>query len=224
MKTPTISIFIFLYVSCVSALQAQKVKDIDGNEYSTITIGTQTWMKENLKVTHYNNGDAIATTISDTMNICLEDAPKYQWAYEGKESNVAVFGRLYTWYAATDNRNVCPAGWHVPDKKDWVVLFDYLGGTAIAPNKIREAGNEHWANADTVKYNESGFTALPSGKRTCNGMYLYLGKYCSWQSSTDSYASSGSNIMHLTFHNFGQPLKSYNDDKHGVAVRCLKNM
>ncbi|MBI5184900.1 MAG: fibrobacter succinogenes major paralogous domain-containing protein [Nitrospinae bacterium] len=87
------------------------VTDVDGNVYNTVTIGTQTWMKENLKVTKYRDGTAIPTTTAD---ISAETSPAYQWAYNGDESNAAAYGRLYTWHAATDSRGLCPAGWHLP--------------------------------------------------------------------------------------------------------------
>jgi hypothetical protein len=86
------------------------ITDIDGNVYNTVSIGGQCWMKENLKTTKYRNGESIGTTSTATLDISSETTPKYQWAYEGNESNVATYGRLYTWFAITDSRNVCPDG------------------------------------------------------------------------------------------------------------------
>ena len=102
------------------------ISDIDGNVYKIIKLGDQWWMAENLKVTKYSNGDLIGTTIPATLDILGESTPKYQWAYDGNENNVSTYGRLYSWYAATDNRNVCPAGWHVPGDSEWTILTDYL--------------------------------------------------------------------------------------------------
>src|ERR1035438_8500630 len=89
------------------------VADVDGNVYKTVTIGNQVWMAADLKTTQYRNGDLIGTNSPATLDISSESTPKYQWAYAGDESNVATYGRLYTWFAATDSRNVCPVGWHV---------------------------------------------------------------------------------------------------------------
>ncbi len=91
------------------------VTDIDGNVYKIVTIGTQKWMAENLKVTKYRNGDLIGTTTPASKDISTESSPKYQWAYNGTANadTINTYGRLYTWYAVTDNRSVCPTGWHI---------------------------------------------------------------------------------------------------------------
>ncbi len=102
--------------------------DGDNINYPVVEIGTQIWMAENLKTTKYSNGDLIGTTTPATLDITGESTPKYQWAYNGNESIVTTYGRLYTWFAVTDSRNVCPVGWHVPTDPEWTVLTDYLGG------------------------------------------------------------------------------------------------
>jgi uncharacterized protein (TIGR02145 family) len=117
---------ITLFCIGLTELQAQTVKDIDRDIYKTVTIGTQVWMAENLKTTKYSNGDSIGTTTPATLDITTEKTPKYRWSYGGEESNVAKYGRLYTWYAATDSRNVCPTGWHVPTDAEWTTLTNYL--------------------------------------------------------------------------------------------------
>jgi uncharacterized protein (TIGR02145 family) len=101
--------------------------DQDGNVYTSVTIGTQVWMVENLKTTKYRNGDLIGTTTPATLNISAEATPKYQWAPNYAESIVTTYGRLYTWYAVTDTRNVCPTGWHVPTNVEWSILTTFLG-------------------------------------------------------------------------------------------------
>ena len=76
----------------IKTVDKTKVTDSDGNVYNTVTIGTQVWMAENLKTTKYSNGDPITTT---TLNISVEAAPKYQWAYGDDVSKVSTYGRLY---------------------------------------------------------------------------------------------------------------------------------
>jgi uncharacterized protein (TIGR02145 family) len=209
--------------------------DIDGNIYNTITIGTQVWMKENLKTTKYRNGDLIGTTNPATLDISGEGTPKYQWAYNGNESNVATYGRLYTWYAVTDSRNVCPTGWHVPTDAEWTTLTDYLTnngygyvglGNIIAKSMADTSG---WATDgvagnignDQSSNNSSGFTARPSGNRYNDGTFYEIGDNSYWWSATEfntTYAWSrslyyyGSTVSKISY------IKVY-----GLSVRCLRD-
>lgn len=162
---------IIIFALGIGQLQAQTnkssetVTDVDGNVYHTVVIGTQTWMVENLKTTRYRNGDSIGTTYPATLNIKSESNQKYQWAYNGNESNVAIYGRLYTWYAATNSRGLCPNGWHVPTREEWLTLTSFLGGQKAAYEKLKEAGTLHWNSPNSDASNETGFTVLPGGGR-----------------------------------------------------------
>ncbi|HZK93943.1 MAG TPA: fibrobacter succinogenes major paralogous domain-containing protein [Prolixibacteraceae bacterium] len=176
--------------------QSGTVTDIDGNVYKTVTIGTQVWMAENLKTTKYRNGDLIGTTTPATLDLDSQDAPKYQWAYDGNESNVATYGRLYTWFAATDTRNVCPTGWHVPSDAEWTILSTFLGGESVAGGKLKEKGTTHWQSPNTGATNESGFAALPGGMRfpaSWSDRFTHIGISGGWWSNTYSYGPSEPN-------------------------------
>ena len=54
-------------VLLIMKTQAQTLTDYDGNVYHVITIGTQKWLKENLKVRHYNNGDFIPNVMNNSL-------------------------------------------------------------------------------------------------------------------------------------------------------------
>ncbi|OFX26037.1 MAG: hypothetical protein A2033_19550 [Bacteroidetes bacterium GWA2_31_9] len=200
---------------------AQTVTDIDGNVYNTVTIGTQVWMKENLKVTKYNDGSDIGTTSSPNLNISSESNPKYLWAYNGLESNVADYGRLYTWYAVTDNRKVCPVGWHVPGTDEWTTLTDYLGGTSTSGLKLREAGTSHWTSPNTGADNSSGFTALPGGYRHPNGTFYYMGGTGFWWSTTD--AGGGYAYYRSLSSSYAGTISMSNPKNVALSVRCLSD-
>jgi uncharacterized protein (TIGR02145 family) len=142
------------------------VTDIDGNVYQTVTIGNQSWMLTNLKTTKYRDGSSITTGLNED-----------QWAaatsgayaiYGNNQSSDDVYGKLYNWYAATDERNVCPTGFHLPTIEDWTILAEYLGGFSVAGAKMKEAGLTHWLTPNNGATNSSGFTALPSGWRQPN--------------------------------------------------------
>jgi len=132
--------------------------DGDGNNYSVVQIGTQLWIAENLKTTKYRNGELIETTIPETLDISGLAAPKYQWV--GGDGNDVSYGRIYTWYAATDNRNISPTGWHVATDAEWTSLITYLDGEDAAGGKLKETGTTHWKSPNKGAGNESGFTAI----------------------------------------------------------------
>jgi uncharacterized protein (TIGR02145 family) len=198
------------------------VTDVEGNVYNTVTIGTQTWMKENLKVTKYRDGTAIGTTTSTTVG--TETSPKYQWAYDGAESNVSTYGRLYTWFAATDSRGLCPSRWHLPTDAEWTTLTTYLGGLGgaeVAAGKMKEAGTSHWYD-NTGSDNSSGFTALPGGYRYFfEGSFTSLGYNGYWWSATE-YKATDVWIRALNYDTSrcGE-LRQTNSTHMGLSVRCV---
>ncbi len=102
--------------------------DIDGNQYETIQIGNQEWMAENLKVTHYNNGDAIPTGYSNSEWADLDETETGAYAiYDDDPLNAEIYDYLYNWYAVDDDRGVCPEGWHVPTDDEFKELEMFLG-------------------------------------------------------------------------------------------------
>lgn len=194
--------------------------DIDGNIYETIVIGTQTWMTANLRVTKYRNGNVIGTTSPATLDISVESAPKYQWAYDGNSSTVADYGRLYTWYAITDVRGICPVGWHIPSDEEWQTLVDYLGSNSEAGDKLKEAGNMHWTS-DNAGTNQSGFTATGSGSRLAEGTFE------GWKESARFWNASACNSASAYTNNLQTHLPNVDhfcDSKSlGLSVRCIKD-
>ncbi|MEI6764736.1 MAG: fibrobacter succinogenes major paralogous domain-containing protein [Bacteroidota bacterium] len=199
--------------------EGSTVTDIDGNVYHTVTIGTQEWMVENLKTTRYRNGDKIGTTTPATLDISGEITPKYQWAYDGNESNVAVYGRLYTWYAATDSRNIAPVGWHVPTDAEWTTLIIYWGDSLTAGGKMKEAGTTHWHSPNTGADNSSGFTALPGGWRGSN--FAEVGWCGKWWSSTEYVTNCA--WERTLFYGYTGVQRSWPYEFCGFSVRCVKD-
>ncbi len=228
----------FIIQSCRKEVDKEvdnTIKDIDGNVYTSVIIGTQEWMVENLKTTKYRNGDLIGTTTTATMDLTNETTPKYQWAYEVNENNVNTYGRLYTWYAVTDTRNVCPGGWHVPTDVEWTTLTTYLtnngyGYTSSGDDIAKSiASTSGWFTSliagspgnDQPSNNSSGFTAVPSGFRHYSGSYAYVGSYGFWWSSTEF---STVDAYNLSIGYYNTKVTRYFDDKlNGFSVRCIKN-
>ncbi len=197
------------------------ITDIDGNVYNTVVIGSQTWMKENLKTTKYRNGDAIGTTTPTNKDITTESTPKYQWVYAGNEGFASIYGRLYTWYAATDSRGICPTGWHVPSDEEWTKLTTFLGGEDVAGGKLKETGTSHWRSPNTEATNSSGFTALPGGTRNYNGSFNSLTNLGFWWSSTGN-GLDYSRFWYMSFNENTVHIGSYKQMT-GLSVRCVKD-
>jgi uncharacterized protein (TIGR02145 family) len=193
------------------------------NKYLALKIGTQIWMAENLKTTKYNNGDLIGTTTPATLDIHSETNQKYQWAYDGNESIAAIYGRLYTWYAITDSRKVCPTGWHIPNDAEWETLIDYLNGENTAGSKLKETGTSHWQSHNEDASDEYGFTALPGGSRNLAGNFESKGAYGFWWSSS---AHGTENLLagyQVLYFNQTWILSTDNYDFYGLSVRCVKD-
>ncbi len=205
--------------------QAQTtVTDYDGNVYNTVTIGTQIWLKENLKVTHYSDGTAISNVKDSAQWINLTTGAAY-CNYDNNTNNVTIYGRLYNWYAVDNNRNICPTGWHVPSDTEWTTLTDYLGGNNIAGGKMKETGTIHWCGVNIGADNSSGFTALPGGSREFNdGSFNYINRHALFWSSTWFFGPGGANAWsrRLNYYDSSVYRSNYGDDKKsGFSVRCV---
>ena len=201
------------------------IKDVDGNEYKTVYIGTQQWMGENLKVSKYNDGTPIPNVTDNTQWSNLSTGA---WChYNNSDSLGKIYGKLYNWYAVSPttngNKNVCPTGWHVPTDGEWTKLTDYLGGVAIAGSKLKEVGLSNWSyGPNTDANNSSLFTALAGGFRTNDGgSSVYLGQYATWWTINESN-STWAWYRSLTCN--GGAVAGYDYPKIvGMSTRCLKD-
>ena len=198
------------------------ITDIDGNRYRTVTIGSQTWMRENLKTTRYNDGTSIPERpLNSQWN---SNTPAWCW-YENNHAYDTPYAKLYNWYVvdpvSNGNRNVCPIGWHVPNDSDWNELSSFLGGSDLAGGKLMEVGLNHWASPNVFASNESGFTALPAGYRGTDGAYFFVTFSGYWWSTTSS-GGSNANYRYVVY--FTDEFFSVNSDRNlGFSIRCLKD-
>jgi uncharacterized protein (TIGR02145 family) len=195
------------------------VTDIDGNVYKTVKIGTQWWMAENLKVIHYQNGDIIPRVIDDSL---WDNYLGAYCDYNNDITQTAIYGRLYNWYAVSDNRKISPPDYHVPSAAEWQILVDYLGGQSSG-GKMKETGTLHWWNPNTGATNESGFSALPSGFRHPNGTFFYQGKYAHfWSLTEDSYPLNACD-WHLGYDHSDIYSDCMSGKAFGYSIRCVKD-
>jgi len=214
--------------------------DYDGNMYNTVLIGTQCWMKDNLRTSHYSDGTAIAQGVTVSTTI------PYRYRPDNNSMNVSTHGYLYNWKAVMRNslssnsvpsgvQGICPMGWHVPSDAEWIQLTDYLSSHSeyycendsvnIAKSLAFTSG---WltniyscsVGENQATNNASGFSARPSGYYT--GPYSGFGSTAFFWSSTD-YPEEGEAWYLSLF--YGLPTVGHDGNNKATAfsVRCLRN-
>ncbi len=222
---------ILITSSCKKEEEEITVEDIDGNVYKTVLIGDQLWMAENLKTTKYNTGDRIPN-VKDNMDwIDLTTGAR---CYYNNDSTVFVgtYGALYNWFAVTDSRKLCPAGWHVPTDSEWKELEMFLGMSQADADahewrgtdeggKLKETGTINWASPNTGANNSTGFTGRPGGYRNWFGPFEEEGNWGIWWTATEfdaTYAwKRNMSSEYSKIYNF------YNPKIARFSVRCLKD-
>ena len=206
----------------------------DGKTYKTIVIGSQIWMAENLNY-------------SDSLSYL--GLKGRSWCYENSANSCAKYGRLYTWAAAMDSagtfstngkgcgsektcsptypvRGICPDGWHLPTKEEWLDLFAAIGGSSTATCTVLKS-TSGWIDGNGS--DDFGFSALPAGYRYSNGNFYFGGSSTYFWSATE-YRADAVYDMILTNDNLnallGYDEYNFNNNKYklyGISVRCLKN-
>jgi uncharacterized protein (TIGR02145 family) len=227
----------FLVLSCnllnpVSpSFKTGSMSDIDGNHYKTIKIGNQWWMAENLKVTHYRNGDAILNIIDDSTWSTL--ATGAYCVYDNDEKSVVTYGRLYNWLAVNDSRGLAPEGWHVPSDIEWKNLEKNLGMNksqfdkdgwrgSDEGGKLKQNGFKYWSFPNTSATNVSGFSALPGGMHYYDSNYANMGWYASFWTSTEEIRGWYAWHRFLCY-NSSKIFRYYNSQQDGFSVRLIKD-
>jgi uncharacterized protein (TIGR02145 family) len=191
-----------------------QITDIDGNKYNSVKIGGQIWLTENLKVTQYNNGDNVpyVTNASTWENLTTAG---YCWYNNDKTTYKNNFGALYNWYVASDPRNICPTGWHVPTSYDFIFLSDFLGGESIAGKELKEEGLTFWSSPNTGATNGSGFSGRPGGARF--NIFNGIGNFGIFWSKFDAY------FWELNYDNIEFTHASNGRKNVGMSIRCIKD-
>ncbi len=211
------------------------VSDIDGNVYSTVQIGTQCWLKENMRALHYADGQRIEAASSQTDY----DRPLCYRPDGGLEAGI-----LYNWPAASRGlhsaqvpsqvQGVCPSGWHLPSEAEWKILLDYVGAQSIyrlsdnalcvskalaSTNGWLPSPDDYCVGNRSHLNNLTGFSAFPSGD--------FLGDFAGdsvvatfWSSTVNDYG--GACYLALRSYSSEPALNVYRQCD-GRSVRCLKN-
>ncbi|MFH1050850.1 MAG: FISUMP domain-containing protein [bacterium] len=205
-----------------SESKAETEEIVKREEIEEVNICDQIWMKKNLDVEHYRNGDSI---------LYCETQAEWKEAYNNKEgawcycnndsTNGRIYGRLYNWYAVNDSRGLAPEGWHVSTFDEWTELVNCLGGKDVAGGKLKEAGTTHWNSPNTGATNESGFTALPGGACATNGNSGDNGIHGNWWVLNKKFSNNKIWSFYLNYKSVS--IKSFDFKDMGFSVRCVKD-
>ena len=236
-----------MIIPCSDINCPAQVSDFDGNIYSTVQIGGQCWMGQNLKTSHYADGTSIPLVESNTAWISMldNDSTDAYCMYENDTANGSVYGYLYTWAAAmgghatSTNSNpsqiqgACPNGWHLPSDSEWNQLGMQLGMSWIEANHTNTAGyNEGsqlagdsalWTNGyleQNSEFNLTGFMGLPAGSRfSWWGDFVFLSSDAAWWTTTEN--SDTHTTSRLIQSNSRELKRTINPKGTGISVRCL---
>ena len=191
MNADDVLTYIFPFTNCGDPF----IDTRDGQIYTTVKIGDQCWMSENLNYATNNS-----------------------WCYGINPNNCIIYGRLYDWYVALGS---CPENWHLPSDDEWTILINFLGGSSVAGGRMKESGTTHWTSPNTGATNESGFTALPGSFCDPNGNFLGLTYYGYFWSSSGS-GSDYAWYQNLSY-NDEKAIRSFYYKSGGCSVRCLRD-
>jgi len=221
----------FYYVSAEDGYGT--VTDIDGNVYPTVQIGDQLWMAENLKVTHYRNGDQIPNI---TYNLGWYGLTSGAYGvFDNIPANADTYGNLYNWYAVDDSRNIAPEGWHVPTDNEIGELEMVLGMSLEQAGAIEWRGTNEgskladradlWTDGvleDDPQFDTSGLNFLPGGYRyVINGCFYFMSDTGYFWSSTD-FNTEYAWYRYLSYDNT-TVYRYTNHMQFGFSVRCVKD-
>jgi uncharacterized protein (TIGR02145 family) len=209
------------YIDNSIVQQGQGVYDLDGNFYQSVVVGDQEWMQSNLAVTRFNNGDSIFNCY-DSLNWSEINSSAF-CRYENSQNIAQIYGNLYNGFTITDERNICPSGWHIPDNNEWEQLALFVGGFDKLDSQIKSTNR--WVSSSSN--NGLNFYAFPAGTRYLDGMFdgLYYngfsGSFAGFWSSSDMY-NGNSNVLLLSAYADMAHLTKVSP-RRGFSVRCVKN-
>ena len=197
------------------------ITDADGNVYTSLTIGTQEWMSENLRTTKYSDGTPIPNVTDETE--WYNDTTGAWCHYDNDNKYDTIYGKLYNFYAVETGK-LCPTGWHVPTFYEWNVLKTYLmekghrEGTVL---KSTLGWNDHIGKSGNGTDNY-GWSGLPGGRRNYSGGFSAIGEIGYWWSSTAAIDLNMAEITSITNSRGG--LYGHLDfNRLGASVRCLRD-
>ena len=208
------------------------VTDIDGNIYTTVIIGTQEWMVQNLRTLHYADNSPIPN-VTDTALWQADTTGAYCWydnidPYDPSDPSPDLsmldYGALYNWYAVNHGNvvagaDLAPTGWKVPSNADINILIAYLGGITSAGGKLKEVGLSHWLTPNEGATDAYGFKSLPGGaRRFQDGLFGALSTIAAYGTQEGWNFGNAYDSAEGTL-NDTSPFKMT-----GLSIRCMRDL
>lgn len=207
------------------AVSACKTPDPRPVEMGETKIGRQVWMRENLRVDTFRNGDPIKHAQSPEAWAEALSREEPAWCfYDNDPDNDWYYGRIYNYYAVMDKRCLCPNGWYIPSDGEWTELEKFLGGPRVAGGSLKSTlmkpADGGWESPNEKAVDDVGFGARPGGLRAKDGTFYNAGLTGMWWTST-VYLSKMSWYREVNFFS-GRLYRTFNYREDAFSVRCLK--
>ncbi|MBN2281142.1 MAG: hypothetical protein JXQ65_11220 [Candidatus Marinimicrobia bacterium] len=218
-------------IDSITFQETGTVTDIDGNTYKTVKIGDQWWMAENLRVTQYRDGTSIPyVTNSDGWNDQNDNETGAYCAYDDTPGNVDPYGYLYNWFAVNGDidgdddkdKEIAPAGWHVPTDDEWEALKDYLtinGHSGTEGTALKSTSG--WI-LDRNGTDDYGFNGIPAGYRIDNGPF-YDEQWSAYFWTATEYDRIRAYCRRLRYNNNEIGRFSTFGKEYGYSIRCIRD-
>jgi uncharacterized protein (TIGR02145 family) len=209
-------------------LEYSTVTDIDGHVYKTVKIGDHWWMAENLRVSRFNDGTSLSYISINDSNAVWSSTSLPTFTY----INDTLFGYLYNGAVIQSEKQIAPAGWHIPTDAEWKDLEAAIGMSSVEQSLTGWRGEKEavfitseysagWPEGVTLfGDNSSGFNALPSGCRIHDGRTNISSNTAFWWSS-----SIGSNGLYYRYID-AQEERIFRHSiypSYGMSIRCIKD-
>lgn len=214
-----IHFIIIFFVLIQSGAQKKHLED-SFTQFPEVTIGSQTWMQKNLDVRYFRNGGLIPEAKSADQWVRFGSAGIAAWCYYNFDSAMGnIYGKLYNWYAVNSTRGLAPAGWRIPNKEDWEILTNHLGGEGVAGSSLK--ATNYWKSPNEGATNKSGFSAIPGGYVSSSGSFGALLENGYWWSTTEYKTEIAWSVGLANSDTY--LLSNRNPMLFGLSVRCIKD-
>jgi uncharacterized protein (TIGR02145 family) len=207
------------------------------NTYQAVKIGAQYWFQSNLDSKIYavrkkvevwelidtiNSYTPYTTSIAYLNESPLDDTLAVQWPFNGYDSLTKKYGRMYTWYAASDARNICPTGWHVPNESEWDKMIAVLGGDSLAGGKMKDTSTIEWNYPNLAEVNQYNLKVKSTGYRSEFGSYVNQGKFTFFWSSSSDPDDKDYGIAYAVYAHTKKIYKQPKSKRIAMSIRCVR--